>query len=263
MSRAFEELDFRPTPLGDLTLRRRRLPQLDDLEVYEVKLGEEFLMSSLFHDVEVALANLGLADLPGPLDVVVGGLGLGYTAAAALRHPTVAHLFVVDALAPVIEWHERGLVPLGSALATDPRCRFVHGDFFAMATAPDSGFNPENPTRRFHAILLDIDHSPENLLHPRHAAFYSPGSLRQLATKIHPGGVFAMWSDDPPSESFLATLAEVFPEPAAHTVTFENPLRGNTSSSTIYVARQPDSTESTRHPAPDPATPRPPATAHP
>jgi spermidine synthase len=242
MSRAFEELDFRPTALGDLTLRRRRLPQLDDLEVYEVKLGEEFLMSSLFHDVEVALADLGLADLPGPLDVVVGGLGLGYTAAAALRHDAVRSLLVVDALAPVIEWHERGLVPLGPALTADPRCRFVHGDFFALATAPAAGFDAENSTRRFHAILLDIDHSPENLLHPRHAAFYSPGSLRQLATKLHPGGVFAMWSDDPPSHPFLATLGEVFPDPSAHTVTFDNPLRGNTSSSTVYVARRPDPT---------------------
>ncbi len=238
MSRSFEELDFRPTALGDLTLRRRRLPQLEDREIYEVKLGEEFLMSSLFHEVEVALADLGLADLTGPLDVVVGGLGLGYTAEAALRHDAVQSLLVVDALAPVIEWHERGLVPLGPALTTDPRCRFVHGDFFAMATAQESGFDPENPDRRFHAILLDIDHSPENLLHPRHAAFYSPGSLRQLSRQIHPAGVFAMWSDDPPSDTFLATLAEVFPAPQSHIVSFDNPLRGDTSSSTVYVARR-------------------------
>ena len=58
MSRDFEELDFRDTPMGELTLRRRRLRMLDDLEVFEVKLGEAFLMSSQFHEVEIALADL-------------------------------------------------------------------------------------------------------------------------------------------------------------------------------------------------------------
>src|SRR5437870_4136725 len=115
MSRDFEELDFRPTPLGDLTLRRRRIAELGGVEVFEVKLGEAFLMSSLFHEVEVALADLGLAALEGgTFDVVVGGLGLGYTAVAALKHATVHSLLVVDALDAVIDWHQRGLVPLGA-----------------------------------------------------------------------------------------------------------------------------------------------------
>src|SRR6478752_8175591 len=114
MSRDFEELDFRQTPLGDLTLRRRRVAALDGIEVFEVKLGDAFLMSSLFHEVEVALADLGLAATQGSeLDVVVGGLGLGYTALAALKHSKVRSLLVVDALDAVIEWHAKGLVPLG------------------------------------------------------------------------------------------------------------------------------------------------------
>ena len=105
------------------------------MEVFEVKLGDAFLMSSMFHEVEVALADLGLASLDGgPFDVAVGGLGLGYTAVAALKHTTVRSLFVVDALDTVINWHRRGLVPLGSVLTGDPRCRFVHGDFFELAT---------------------------------------------------------------------------------------------------------------------------------
>ena len=114
MSLDFQELDFRKTRLGDLILRRRRLRSLDNLEIYEVKLGDEFLMSSLFHESETALARLGLAGQSGAeLDVAVGGLGLGYTAREALRNPWVRSLVVVDALAEVIEWHERGLVPLG------------------------------------------------------------------------------------------------------------------------------------------------------
>src|ERR1700675_4881776 len=100
MSRDFAALDFRKTPLGALSLRRRKVPALDDLEVFEVKLGDAFLMSSLFHEVEVALADLGLAALQTglrkeaatPYDVVVGGLGLGYTAVAVLKHAAVRDL---------------------------------------------------------------------------------------------------------------------------------------------------------------------------
>jgi spermidine synthase len=236
MSRDFEELDFRATPLGELTLRRRRVAALDGQEVFEVKLGDAFLMSSMFHEVEVALANLGLAALgDGEWDVAVGGLGLGYTAVAALAHATVRSLVVVDALDAVIDWHRRGIVPLGGKLTADPRCRFVHGDFFALS-ASASGFDPTQPGRRFHAVLLDIDHSPGNLLHPRHSAFYEPAGLRALAAHLHDGGVFALWSDDPPDAAFLQSLSAVFATAEAHVVTFPNPLLERESASTVYVA---------------------------
>jgi spermidine synthase len=235
MKPLFEELDFRETPLGDLILRRRRMAMLDDLIVYEVLLGNGYLMSSLFHDVEEALADLGLAAVTGEkLDVVVGGLGLGYTAVAALKDERVAELLVVDVMAPVIEWHEKGMVPLGKTLTSDPRCRLVLGDFFALAAA---GFDPDQPGRKFHAVLLDIDHSPQNLLHARNAAFYSAEGLRRLAAQLHPGGVFALWSDDPPDETFLSHLAEVFVSAHAHVVKFPNLLLDRESESTVYVAR--------------------------
>ena len=236
MSASFTELDYRRTPLGDLSLRRRQVAALGGVEVYEVKLGDAFLMSSLFHEVEMALADLGLAGLDAPLDVVVGGLGLGYTARAALKHPAVRSLSVVESLEPVIEWHERGLVPLGPELTGDARCHFVHGDFFALA-ASGRGFDPKEPSRKFHAVLLDIDHSPKNLLHSRHGAFYQPSGLRELAAHLHPGGVFALWSDDPPDEPFLNMLRAVFATADVHVVSFHNPLLEQESSSTVYVAR--------------------------
>lgn len=237
MSRDFAELDYRKTPLGELTLRRRRVLALDGLEVFEVKLGDAFLMSSLFHEVEVALSRLGLAALEGEgWDVVVGGLGLGYTAVAALEHEKVGSLIVVDALEAVIEWHREGLVPLGSQLTADPRCRFVHGDFFALAASAE-GFDPEQPARKFHAVLLDIDHSPRNLLHERHGAFYRAEGLRRLAAHLQPGGVFAMWSDDPPDEEFMQNLRTVFSTVESHVVKFANPLTEGESASTVYVAK--------------------------
>jgi spermidine synthase len=190
--------------------------------------------------VEEALAHLGLAELKGESwDVVVGGLGLGYTAVAALEHREVASLLVVEVLQPVIEWHRRGLVPLGNKLTGDRRARMVHADFFACALSAD-GFDPGRLGRKFHAVLLDIDHSPDNLLHPRNAAFYGAEGLRALATHLHPGGVFALWSDDPPEEDFLASLGGEFATTRAHVVTFPNPLTEADSASTVYVACKAD-----------------------
>ena len=126
MAFVFEELDFQKTPLGDISLRRRAEPRLNGEILYEVKLGDEFLMSSLFTQAEIDLARLGLAALEGTdLDIVVGGLGLGYTALAVLKEPSVKSLTVVEVMAPVIDWHRRGLVPLGEGLISDSRCKLL------------------------------------------------------------------------------------------------------------------------------------------
>jgi spermidine synthase len=234
MSIYFEELDFRPTPMGVLSLRRRRHLS-SGLDIHEIKLGDEFLMSSQFTSAEVELARLGLAALDRTaLDVVVGGLGLGYTARAVLENRGVRSLIVVDALAEVIEWHEQGLLPLGKQLTGDPRCRLVNGDFFAMSHSV-AGFDPDMPGRRFDAVLVDIDHSPRNLLHPRHGALYEREGLERLAEHLHPGGVFALWSNDPPEDAFNAVLASVFATCDAHVVTFDNSFGDHAASNTVYV----------------------------
>src|SRR5437899_11533653 len=94
MSMYFEELDFRPTAMGVLSLRRRRHPT-SGVDIYEIKLGDEFLMSSAFTVAELALARLGLAALArGDLDVVVGGIGLGYTPRAVLENRSARSLLV-------------------------------------------------------------------------------------------------------------------------------------------------------------------------
>ena len=234
--RRFEELDYQPTPIGAVSLRRRHDPQFDT-EVYEIKIDDDFLMSSLFTVGEVELARLGLAACAGTrLDVVVGGLGLGYTALAVLEDVRVRSLVVVEALDAVIGWHRRGLVPAGVVLAGDPRCRFVAGDFMALNAAP-SGLDPQMPGRRFDAVIVDIDHSPEHLLHPSHAGFYRPAGLAKLAAHLLPGGVFALWSNDPPDPAYLAVLAEAFATAEATVVSFDNPLQDRTATNTVYLAR--------------------------
>jgi spermidine synthase len=238
VSARFEELAWAETAMGAISLRRRLEPSLK-VDVFEVKLGDEFLMSSLFTVAEIELARLGLAQLPGTdLDIVVGGLGLGYTAQTVLDDPRVRSLLVVEALADVIDWHQRGLLPNTAGLMADPRTQLVNGDFFALS-APDAGFDSGTPDRRFHAILVDIDHTPQHVLHPSHVAFYTPAGLRRLTRQLHPGGVFALWSDDPPDPAFNHALAEVFASTHAHVVTFPNPHTGGESTNTVYVATCP------------------------
>ncbi len=235
MSARFEELDWCSTPLGEISLRRRLEPNRQ-IDVYEAKLGDEFLMSSLFTVAEIALADIALATLPGTdLDVVVGGLGLGYTAAAVLRDPRVRSVRVIEALGEVIGWHERGLLPLSDGLTSDRRCSLVEGNFFALL-ASGSGFEPRGP-QRSDAILVDIDHTPRHLLHPSHAAFYSLEGQRRLAERLNPGGVYALWSDDPPDERYLAVVEQVFASCEAHVIDFPNLLTGGDSANTVYVAR--------------------------
>ncbi|MGC8525343.1 MAG: hypothetical protein ACP5M5_13770 [Acidibrevibacterium sp.] len=235
-STLFEELDYRPTPIGALSLRRRRELSLG-VDVFEIKLGDEYLMSSLFTASEIALARLGLSELAGDsLNIVVGGLGLGYTAKAVLEHPSVGSLIVVDMLQAVIEWHRTGMLPLGPELVGDPRCRLVQGDFFAMAKGT-AGFDPDMPGRCFDAILVDIDHSPDALLDGRSSSFYRIEALRALVAHIKPGGVFGLWSNDEPDRSFTDRLSSAFAKAWAETVTFHNPLQNRSFTQTVYLAR--------------------------
>ncbi|MBI9089123.1 MAG: spermidine synthase [Desulfobacterium sp.] len=238
MSLNYEELDFRQTPLGDLMLRRRRLLQLGGLEIYEVKLGEDFLMSSLFHEAESQLSKLGLGVLENEaLDVVVGGLGLGYTAVSALEDKRVTSLVVVDFLEGVIEWHRKGLVPLGKVLTEDPRCQLVHADFFALSRNVSKSFDPVYPEKKHDAILLDIDHTPTRVLHQTNTRFYSEEGLGELAQHLKPGGVFALWADGFPEASFTNHLAKVFATAESHTIEFKNPITGGSSEGAVYVAQ--------------------------
>ena len=236
MSLLFEEIDSQPSELGEISLRRRRIPALGDRDIYEVKLGEEFLMSSMFVEAEEALSTLGLAKTRGDkLDVVVGGLGLGYTAVAALKDPRIDELLVVDALETVIGWHQQELVPLGKILNADPRNRYVHGSFFDLAADPSAGFDPEHPGKRFDAILLDIDHSPTEYLNAANADFYTSENLALMAEQLKPAGVFAMWSQNLPEAHFEALLKTVFETVDSHVVSFYNPFLSGESTNSVYV----------------------------
>jgi spermidine synthase len=231
----FEELDYQQTELGELILRRRRVASLGGAEVFEVKLDGAFLMSSLVNVAEIALATEALKLVEGDAcDVLVGGLGLGYTAQAALDSGTARSVVVVEFLESVIEWHRMRLVPLGNSLCEDARCELASGDFFDAVMS--SGGESILGERRFHAILLDIDHSPRSVLRPEHARFYTPEGLKRLVERLHPGGVFAVWSADPAEEGFLDALRSVFAEVRCQACVFQNPLLNEEDTNYIYLA---------------------------
>lgn len=241
MQPIFEEIDFQQTPLGDISLRCRSEPRLDNIIIYEVKLNEEFLMSSLFTEAEVQLSLLGLKQVQhsfannNKLDIVVGGLGLGYTAATVLENPAVTSLNIIDVMLPVINWHKQKLVPLGEILINDSRCKITHADFYQIASA-DSGFSQESSEQLVHAVLLDIDHSPSHLLNENNSTFYTKTGLESLAKKLHSKGVFGLWSNELPDQHFVELLNSVFESTQTHIVNFPNPYTGKGSTNTVYIS---------------------------
>ncbi len=236
----FEEIDAVPTPLGDLVLRRRRDPRIGDIDIFEVILGEEFLMSSLFHDSEVALADLCLAALSkrehsAPWDVLVGGLGLGYTAHAALGNANVGSLRVIELFEGVIRWHQQAKVPLGAMIAKDARTHLTQADFFERVMDVERGFDDAHPGFRYDAILVDIDHAPDRQLDSTNSPFYEPAGLIAARNHLKPGGVFGLWSDDPPDDGFLAMMQRVFDTASGVPIAFANPYTGGESACSVYI----------------------------
>ena len=239
MSPNYEELDFKKTPIGDLMLRRRRMFQLGDTDIYEVKLGEHYLMTSLFHESESQLARIVLDKTDNDeLDIIIGGLGLGYTAAAALEEKRVKSLVIIEYLDAVIEWHQKQLVPLGKTLTEDSRCQIIQADFFAVSRDETKSFNPEYPDKKYDAILLDIDHTPTNVLNQTNKHFYTEQGLSEIARNLKKGAVFGLWADGAPEKSFCDHLGKVFSYSESHHIQFENPITGGSSEGTVYTAKR-------------------------
>jgi spermidine synthase len=147
----------------------------------------------------------------------------------------VGSLVVIEMLDAVINWHRSGLLPLGPVLMDDPRCQIIAGDFFALAKS-EKGFDPAMPGRLFDAILVDIDHAPDDLLDARSTNFYQADGLRAVASHLKPGGVFGLWSNDLPDDAFTARLNTVFSKAWAEPVTFHNPLQDKPFTQTVYLA---------------------------
>jgi spermidine synthase len=225
----FEILAYEDTPLGPLCLRRRELLAEPGTVVTEVSLNHEFLMSSYNTASERALASVALEMRPGEgLDVLVGGLGLGYTAREALVPPRVARVEVVEFLPQVIGWLERGLVPLAAELNADPRLVLTRGDVYLRLSEP--------PSRPRDLILIDVDHSPDDRLAAANASFYTPDGLERAKKHLKPGGVLGVWSYAE-SSPFADALRGAFREVRVVPVEFKNRFVGEVQTDWLFFAK--------------------------
>lgn len=211
----FEILDYVDTPIGTLCLRRRELLGRPGVVVHEVTLEHEMLMSSLNTASEEALARVAVERHGGEgLSVLVGGLGLGYTAAAALASPRVGRVRVVELLPQVIGWLRDGKVPLAPRLRSDPRLEVVEGDVYAQLLAPPR----DGP---WDLVLIDVDHSPDERLAAENSRpFYTPAGLARVATHLAPGGLLGVWSAGDDDPTFAAAMAQVFDDVTRERVRF-------------------------------------------
>ena len=224
-----EILACEPSPLGLLCLRRRELLSQPGTIVTEVTLNHEFLMSSLYTESERTLARIGLQMHSGDdLRVLVGGLGLGYTAREALLSNRVAQVDVLELLPQVIDWLARDLVPLSSELRDHPRLVVTQGDIYRRLADP--------PIELFDVIMIDVDHSPEERLGEESVAFYTTHGLLAARQHLAAGGVLAVWSHAE-SSPFADALREVFDHVRVEPVTYDNRLVNEQPTDWLFFAR--------------------------
>jgi len=226
----FEVLDLQETPLGELCLRRRELVSRPGMIITEVTLDQGFLMSSYHTESERRLAEVALEMHTGEnLSVLVGGLGLGFTAQAALASERVARVEVVELLEPVISWLGKGWLPTGEALSSDPRLELIQGDVYARLLGPAQ--------RQFDLILIDVDHAPDEPLDSNSGAFYTGRGLAAASQHLNPGGVLSVWSTDP-SPAFEENLASAFEHVEVEVVRWWNDLIDVDKEDTLFSARK-------------------------
>ena len=225
----FEILAYEPTQLGVLCLRRRELLCEPGTLVTEVTLNHEFLMSSYLTASERALSTIALGMHSGTgLRVLVGGLGLGYTARAALESDRVSTCEVVEFLPQVIDWLEQGLVPLSDELNADDRLRVTHGDVYQQLADP--------PKQKFDLILIDVDHSPDENLGAANSDFYTADGLRRAKLHLAEGGLLGVWSYAE-SSPFADALRDVFCDVQIESVTVFNNLIDVEQTDWLFFAR--------------------------
>lgn len=201
---------------------------------YVIRAGGLELMGSHRSGSEAALARLagaaldatrlapskvfGESDSPriGPNEarrILVGGLGMGFTAAAALETFPHARVEVVEIEDRIVDWNRRWLAPIAGRPLDDPRLEMIIDDLSNViertAAGPACG--------RFDVILLDVDNGPEALSRRRNARLYAPSGLARTACALRPDGVAAYWSAGP-DEAFGKRLARTMERVETHRV---------------------------------------------
>lgn len=184
--RPWQLLDTAPVPGegGNLRLYRRG-------DEYSIKAGPSELMNSRVHGSEDALAELACRRMGNRegARVLVGGLGMGYTLAAALKElGPEAEVVVAELVPAVIEWNRGALAALAGDPLKDPRVSVYEGDVARLIKAEPAAFD---------AILLDVDNGPEGLTRKENDGLYSPAGLSAASVALRTGGILGVWSISP------------------------------------------------------------------
>jgi spermidine synthase len=182
--RPWELLDTSAVPGegGELRLYRRG-------DEFSIKAGYSELMNSRVHGSEDALAELACRRIGNRPRLLIGGLGMGFTLAAALRQlGPEAEIVVAELVPAVVDWNRGPLAGLAGRPLEDPRVRVYEGDVARLIDTERSGFD---------AILLDVDNGPEGLTRKENDGLYSHAGLGAALAALRPGGVLAVWSISP------------------------------------------------------------------
>jgi spermidine synthase len=187
------------------------------------------LMNSRQHGSEEALAQLGCKPFATLADaqVLIGGLGMGFTLAAALNAvPATAHITVAELIPAVVEWNGGPLGDCAGHPLRDPRVQIHLGDVADL-------LGDNRPL--FHTILLDVDNGPEGITHADNTWLYSLDGLAAIYQTLHPEGMLAVWSAGP-DQMFLIRLKKAGFNVTAQTV---RARPGKGSRHTIFLAQKP------------------------
>jgi spermidine synthase len=182
----WEFLDSTKVPggVGELCLYKRG-------EEFSIRVNGRELMNSRVHGSEEALAELAsvrVANHPRP-QVLIGGLGMGYTLAAALRRLGAEGRVVVAELVPaVVAWNRGPLADLAGRPLQDMRVTVREVDIAQVLRLE---------RRTYDAILLDVDNGPEGLVREENDWLYARPGLEAAFAALRPAGVLAVWSSGP------------------------------------------------------------------
>lgn len=174
-----------PADGGELRLYQRG----EEYSIMIVSGGE--LMNSRKHGSEDALAELGCRHLVGRSHprVLIGGLGMGFTLAAALAQlGPDAEVVVAELVPAVVTWNREYLGHFTGQPLDDPRSTVSVGDVAALLRKQRSAYD---------AILLDVDNGPEGLTHKENDWLYTDEGLHAAYATLRPEGVLAVWSAGP------------------------------------------------------------------